>query len=954
MADEANRPLLAAQIGSERAPDDQLRPSNQLSTDTSNISHDEDDMTVYSSEQRLSRSSSDGAQGNHTSQVAAAEGASRPLLDGPSSPPEWPTARTSLDEPRPSYELSSESTPLLHRREGELIYGTQQGLSRSSSFALQNSPEDAAIKRRSHVPWPTVISLALLTLSILTILVLAFAAPAAVKEYAQQAAIFKPTAVSIDSTTPEGVRARVQGDFVMDSGLVKNKPVRGIGRLATWIAREVETGPSNVEIYLPEYGNVLVGTASLPSIKVNIRNGHHTHVDFLTDLEAGDIRGIHAIAIDWIEGRLGRLGVKGKTTMHLKSGLIPLGTQILTDYIIIEGIVYFPFLVLEHLEFNHLAEHDFPALPKIDILKLNVHDANSGAMAVDVLLSSVIDSPFALTVPALGFDILVPNCSPGDPYILVADAKTSAVDVRPGQATAIGVDGLIQQLPDELTATCPGRDGSPLDLLVSSFMQGLETTIFVRGSDAPSPNTPAWIVDLLRSVTVPLPFTGHAFGNLVKNFTMSDTHFSLPNPFAEPDSPESQPTVSALVKVLIALPEEMNFQVEVPQVRALADVFYKEEKFGVLNISHWQDANSTMVDDEDGSSALLVEFAIKDAPLQVTDDGLLAEVIQAMLFGSETVVLRVAATVDTKVSTGLGRFAVRGIPAEGKVPVKTSFGNSLDQINPRVVSLQIRNTTESSMLVSTQANFTNPTNYSATVPLVDLLILYNDTAVAHITAQNISVGPGNNSNVPIDFFWCPLDAAGVDGVEAGRALLSSYISGQFLLDGSNTTITIKSHRNTIPYLPHLGEALSILNITVPVPRISIPGSPDSDDEDKEPHFIQDATFYLWSSTAEFTLSSPLTENSILITSIDATAYYEKNEPIGRINNREPFEVPPGVSKSPRLPVDLDIGGVGYDALRKALGQSLEMDAAAKVGVLIGNYMDVILYHGKGIAAKVRI
>lgn len=302
-----------------------------------------------------------------------------------------------------------------------------------------------------------------------------------------------------------------------------------------------------------------------------------------------------------------------------------------------------------------------------------MHDANSGAMAVDVLISSLIDSPVALTVPALGFDILVPNCSPGDPYILVADAKTSAVDVYPGQETAVGIDGLIQHLPDALTSTCPGKEGSPLDLLVSSLMQGLETTIYVRGSDAPLPDTPAWIVDLLRSVTVPLPFTGHALDNLVKNFTMSDTHFSLPNPFAEPDSPDSQPTVSALVKVLIALPEEMNFSVEVPQVRALADVYYKEEKFGVLNISHWQDANSTLVDDQDGSSALLVEFALKEAPLQVTDDGLLAEVIQLMLFGSETVVLRVAATVDTKVSTGLGHFAVRGIPAEGKVPVKSMF-----------------------------------------------------------------------------------------------------------------------------------------------------------------------------------------------------------------------------------------------------------------------------------------
>jgi len=294
-------------------------------------------------------------------------------------------------------------------------------------------------------------------------------------------------------------------------------------------------------------------------------------------------------------------------------------------------------------------------------------------MAVDVLLASFIDSPVALTVPSLGFDILVPNCSPGDPYILVADAKTSEMEVHPGQTTTLGVEGLIKQLPDELTSNCPGQEGSPLDFLVSSFMKGLETTIYVRGSDAPSPDTPAWIVDLLRSVTVPLPFTGHALDNLVKNFTMSDTHFSLPDPFAEPDSPDSQPTVSALVKVLIALPDEMNFQVDVPKVRALADVFYKEEKFGVLNISKWQDANSTIVDDKDGSSALLVEFAMKDAPLEVTDDGLLAEVIQAMLFGSKGVELRVAATVDAKVSTGLGRFAVRGIPAEGTVPVKSMF-----------------------------------------------------------------------------------------------------------------------------------------------------------------------------------------------------------------------------------------------------------------------------------------
>jgi hypothetical protein len=321
-------------------------------------------------------------------------------------------------------------------------------------------------------------------------------------------------------------------------------------------------------------------------------------------------------------------------------------------------------------------ESDFPALPKIDITKLNVHDAAEGALIVDVQVLAGIDSPVALTIPALEFAVFVPNCSPGEPYILVADAKTAEVQVRPDAPTIINAQGFINQLPDELTTTCPGGNGSPLDFLVSNYVQGLQSTIYVRGADSPSTETPEWIADLLRSVTVPLPFAGNPLDDLMKNFTMTDTHFSLPNPFAEPGSPDSQPTVSALVKVLIGLPDQMNVQVEVPSVRALTNVYYHGEELGVLNIDKWQDSNSTRVELEDGSSALLVEFPIKDAPLHVTDNDLLAEVVQEILFGSKGVVLHVAATVDAKVSTGLGRFAVHGIPGEGNVPVNSMFSLS--------------------------------------------------------------------------------------------------------------------------------------------------------------------------------------------------------------------------------------------------------------------------------------
>lgn len=76
--------------------------------------------------------------------------------------------------------------------------------------------------------------------------------------------------------------------------------------------------------------------------------------------------------------------------------------------------------------------------------------------------------------------------------------------------------------------------------------------------------------------------------------------------------------------------------------------------------------------------------------------------------------------------------------------------------------------------------------------------------------------------------------------------------------------------------------------------------------------------------------------------------------VGTIDYEEPFEVPPGLSQTPRLPVNLNMGGIGYSALKRALGDSLEISAIANVGVLVENYKDSILYKGSGISANVRI
>jgi hypothetical protein len=250
-----------------------------------------------------------------------------------------PTSKQSAQSSRSL--LSEESTPLLSRSDDAPRYDGESdrlisSRAASSLRSLQNQdqePPKASESRR----WPSIIALTVLGALVIAIMGLGFFVPAVMEEYAKESLVIEPTSLSIDSFTATGVRARIQVDFQLDASRVKKDSVRNIGRAGTWIAREVESGESIVQVYLPEYDNLLLGTAKVPKVVVNIRDGHTTHVDFLADLEPGELDGIRRLANDWLEGRLGQLRVQGQTNVDLKSGLIPLGTQNVSESFILEG-----------------------------------------------------------------------------------------------------------------------------------------------------------------------------------------------------------------------------------------------------------------------------------------------------------------------------------------------------------------------------------------------------------------------------------------------------------------------------------------------------------------------------------------------------------------------------------------------------------------------------------------
>jgi len=292
-------------------------------------------------------------------------------------------------------------------------------------------------------------------------------------------------------------------------------------------------------------------------------------------------------------------------------------------------------------------------------------------MLVDMSLSAFNEYPIQLDIPELAFEIMVPGCAETDPFIVVAEASTGQVHVEPSSDVSMNVYGVIHELPDSLTRACPHSSSSPLDILLRQYMNGEPATLFVRGNSHPDGDTPKWIADILASVTVPVPFPGRTLDGLIRDFSLTDVHFTLPDPFADPTDPASNPKVSGNILVTAGLPSEMNFGIDVKSVRATADVTYKSKKMGELNLRKWQRANSTRVEGEgtEGPS-LQIESRIIEAPLNITDGDVFGDVVQALLFGTKPIQLGVQALVDVKVQTSLGEFILKEVPAEGKIPVK--------------------------------------------------------------------------------------------------------------------------------------------------------------------------------------------------------------------------------------------------------------------------------------------
>ena len=105
-------------------------------------------------------------------------------------------------------------------------------------------------------------------------------------------------------------------------------------------------------------------------------------------------------------------------------------------------------------------------------------------------------------------------------------------------------------------------------------------------------------------------------------------------------------------------------------------------------------------------------------------------------------------------------------------------GKGVAGFSPKVGDLKILDTTATTILFEARVNVSNPTNYSASVPFVDINLLCNGSYLGHAIARNVKVVPGDNDLILVRATWDPAKNNTPGAIDQGRELLSQYISGK--------------------------------------------------------------------------------------------------------------------------------------------------------------------------------
>ncbi|KAF9291379.1 hypothetical protein BGZ68_004240 [Mortierella alpina] len=565
-----------------------------------------------------------------------------------------------------------------------------------------------------------------------------------------------------------------------------------------------------------------------------------------------------------------------------------------------------------------------------------------------------IDNPskvVSLKMGSISFGIFLPSkAHPDVDQYQIAEVKCADLNLAAGQSNEIKLSGRLFHLDDW---TQDSRGGAFFDLkskkqlilgeLLSRFIRGADSDIRVRALSN-DPEVPSWLSEAFKGVVLNMAFPGSPTKDFIESLDMNQLQFGFS------DAKDSALLNGRLASVL-QLPPNITFPIKLLKMKPVAWLRVP----GGQNITSLEILDFLPTKSRQVGTSLEVDVNLEDTRLVVAQDGL-QEFYRFLntSFTQEWIELGIIGEATALVECGLGTFELGPIPFD-VISRQRGLGG-LMSVLPVLEKLDVVDSTTHSLTVMATLTLFNPSSISATLGDLSFLWSYHGYIIGMATVSNVHLQAGNNTIECIGMMDPSTDCAhkhdplcNPEGaMNASREFISKYISGD-----NSTTIDVLGYPGST-HIPLLRPMMSSFAITSHLPAI---------DQD----FLISATMYIFSSKLELELQNPL-DTVITVLYLNGTASF-KGEKLGHVlidfehdfTSPKPIVIPAnnhreedsGYVKTPKLPVVFDLSSVGYEALMKALGGSLEVDVVCHIKAKVGSMLMWVDFMKDGVQAEVR-
>ncbi|KAF9562726.1 hypothetical protein EC968_005145 [Mortierella alpina] len=557
----------------------------------------------------------------------------------------------------------------------------------------------------------------------------------------------------------------------------------------------------------------------------------------------------------------------------------------------------------------------------------------------------------SLKMGPISFGIFLPSkAHPNLDKYQIAEVICEDLNLAAGQSNEIKLSGRLLNLDDwtqnndeEVVFDSKSERQLMLGELLSRFIRGEDSDIHVRALSN-DPKVPSWLSEAFKGVVLDMAFPGSPTKDFIESLDMNHLQFGFS------DSTDSALLNGHLVSVL-QLPPNITFPIKLLKMKPVAWL----RSSGGHNMTSLEILDFLPTKSRQVGTRLDVEVDLEDTRLVVAKNSR-PEFYRFLntSFTQEWIDLGIIGEATALVECGLGTFELGPIPFD--VTSRQRGLGGLMSVPPVLEKLDVVDSTAHSLTVKATLTLFNPSSISAT--LGDLSFLWSNRGyvIGMATVTNVHLQPGNNTIECVGMMDPSTDCALKHdplcnpelAITASREFISKYISGD-----NSTTIDVLGYAGSTR-IPLLKPMMSSFSITSHLPVI---------DQD----FLISATIYIILSKLELELQNPL-DTVITVLYLNGTAFF-KGERLGHIlvdfehdfTSPKPILIPAndhkeedsGYVKTPKLPVVFDLSSVGYEALRKALGGSLEVDVVCHIKAKVGSMVMWVDFVKDGVQAEVR-